>query len=191
MLVMRGGGSARNDHAAAASPSSAAAATGRGQRRRRDFATAIGPWIVTKDELAGRLRPSPKGNVLDARMTAHVNGVPVSDGNVAQMDWTFAEIVRLRKEPPPEEELAGIRAYTAGLFVLRNSSPRGILGQFAFMDTQGLPENYLNTYVEKVNAVTRADVQRLAETYLDPGKMAIVVVGDKAAVEESLQPYRK
>jgi predicted Zn-dependent peptidase len=103
----------------------------------------------------------------------------------------FAEIGRLRKEPPPEEELAGIRAYTAGLFVLRNSSPRGILGQFAFMDTQGLPENYLNTYVEKVNAVTRGDVQRLAETYLDPGKMAIVVVGDKAAVEESLQPYRK
>lgn len=102
----------------------------------------------------------------------------------------YAEINRLRREPPPEEELQGIRSYTAGLFVLRNSSPNGIIGQLSFVDTQGLPDSFLNTYVQKVNAVTRADVQRLAETYLDPSKMAVVVVGDKAAIEESLKAYK-
>ncbi len=65
-----------------------------GPAKGKDFATAIGPWLVTKDELSGRLRPSPKGNVLSARMTADVNGVRVSDGDVAQMDWTFAQIVQ-------------------------------------------------------------------------------------------------
>jgi fumarylacetoacetate (FAA) hydrolase len=65
-----------------------------GPAKGKDFATAIGPWLVTKDELAPRISPSPKGNVLTARMTADVNGVRVSDGNVAQMDWTFAQIVQ-------------------------------------------------------------------------------------------------
>ena len=102
----------------------------------------------------------------------------------------YAEINRLRQEPPPEEELQGIRAYTAGLFVLRNSSPRGIINQLSFVDTQGLPDSYLNSYVQKVNAVTRADVQRLAETYLDPAKLVVVVVGDKAAIEGSLKAYK-
>ena len=64
-----------------------------GPAKGKDFATAIGPWLVTKDELSDRLSPSPKGNVLRARMRAFVNGIPVSDGDVAQMDWTFAQIV--------------------------------------------------------------------------------------------------
>jgi predicted Zn-dependent peptidase len=41
--------------------------------------------------------------------------------------------------------------------------------------------------VQRVNAVTREDVQRITETYLNPGKMTLVVVGDKAKVEESLK----
>ena len=64
-----------------------------GPAKGKDFATSIGPWLVTKDELSARLTPSPKGNVLSARMTAHVNGVKVSEGDVSQMDWTFAQIV--------------------------------------------------------------------------------------------------
>lgn len=65
-----------------------------GPAKGKDFATGLGPWLVTKDELAARLERTPKGNVLHARMTAEVNGVRVSDGNVDQMNWTFAEIVR-------------------------------------------------------------------------------------------------
>ncbi len=65
-----------------------------GPAKGKDFATALGPWLVTKDELAERLTPSPKGNVLSARMTATLNGDLLSDGDVSQMSWTFAEIVR-------------------------------------------------------------------------------------------------
>jgi fumarylacetoacetate (FAA) hydrolase len=65
-----------------------------GPAKGKDFATALGPWLVTKDELAPQIVSSPKGNVLSARMTARVNGVLLSEGDVARMDWTFAEIVQ-------------------------------------------------------------------------------------------------
>ena len=64
-----------------------------GPAKGKDFATAIGPWLVTADELALRLSASPAGNVLHAEMTAEVNGVRVSRGDAADMHWTFAQIL--------------------------------------------------------------------------------------------------
>ena len=43
--------------------------------------------------------------------------------------------------------------------------------------------------MQKVNAVTRKDVQRITETYLNPAKMTYEVVGDKAKIEETLKSY--
>lgn len=108
----------------------------------------------------------------------------------ASLKEIFGEIERMRKEAPPQAELQGIQNYMTGLFVLRNSAHFGIIGQLAFADSQGLGDDYLNTYVQKVNKVQRSDVQRVTESYLDPGKMTIVVVGDKAKIDESLKPYR-
>lgn len=102
----------------------------------------------------------------------------------------LAEINKMRKEAPPEGELKGIQNYMSGLFVLRNSSNFGIIGQLAFADSQGLGDAYVNSYVQKVNGVTRADIQRVTESYLNPNKMTLVIVGDKAKIEESLKPYR-
>jgi predicted Zn-dependent peptidase len=59
------------------------------------------------------------------------------------------------------------------------------------VDLQGLGEDYLKTYVRKVNAVTPADVQRMAGQYLKPEEMTIVVVGDKAKIQEQLTPYEE
>jgi len=102
----------------------------------------------------------------------------------------FYEINRLRKDPPSEAELQGIQNYLAGLFVLRNTiSPDAIIGQLHFVDAQGLDRSYLSTYVEKVMKVTPADVQGMAETYIVPNKMTIVVVGDKSKVGDQLKPY--
>jgi predicted Zn-dependent peptidase len=99
------------------------------------------------------------------------------------------EIGRLRKEPPAPQELKGVLNYMSGVFVLQNTSNQGIIGQLAFVDLHGLKDDYLKTYVQKVNAVTRQDVQRITETYLNPTKMTYVVVGDKAKIEESLKVY--
>ena len=67
-----------------------------GPAKGKDFSTVIGPWLVTPDELEDRLVPAKEGHVgnnYNLAMKCWVNGVQVSEGNVAQMDWTFAEIL--------------------------------------------------------------------------------------------------
>ena len=95
-----------------------------GPAKGKDFATAIGPWLVTKDELFSRISPSPRGNVLHARMTAHVNGVQVSEGNVAQMNWTFAQIVQRAADGVTLEpgEVIGSGTVGTGCFLELNGS---------------------------------------------------------------------
>jgi zinc protease len=103
----------------------------------------------------------------------------------------FYEIDRLRKEPPTQEELDGIKNYLAGIFVLQNSSRAGVVAQLIFRDFQGLGADYLSTYVQKVHAVTPQQVQQMAAKYLNPDQMTIVVVGDKSVIAEQVAPYEK
>jgi fumarylacetoacetate (FAA) hydrolase len=66
-----------------------------GPAKGKDFATTLGPCLVTRDELksSGRLTKTNKGEVLNATMKAFINGNQYSEGNVSQMDWTFAQII--------------------------------------------------------------------------------------------------
>ena len=67
-----------------------------GPAKGKDFSTVIGPWLVTPDELAQHLVPAKAGHVgnnYNLNMKCWVNGQEVSQGNVADMDWTFAEII--------------------------------------------------------------------------------------------------
>ena len=67
-----------------------------GPAKGKDFSTVIGPMLVTPDELEAfkiPAKPGHTGNNYKLRMTCHVNGVQVSEGNVGDMDWTFAEIL--------------------------------------------------------------------------------------------------
>jgi predicted Zn-dependent peptidase len=99
------------------------------------------------------------------------------------------ETERLRKEPPTAEELSGIEKYVAGTFVLRNSTRAGIVAQLRFVDLHGLPADWLRTFVQRVEAVTPADVTRITRKYLDPARMTLVVVGDRKVIEDSLRQF--
>ncbi|MPZ19991.1 MAG: insulinase family protein [Luteitalea sp.] len=107
----------------------------------------------------------------------------------AAMREIFNEIQRLQEEAPSANELEGIQNYVAGIFVLRNSSREGVIGQLAFLGLHGLPDAYLTTYVKNVYAVTPTDVQRIAKDYLQDPTMTIVVVGDRAQIREQLTPF--
>jgi len=102
----------------------------------------------------------------------------------------FGEITRLQKEPPGSPELKGIQNYLSGLFVIQNSSRSALIGQLQYVDFQGLGADYLKTYVAKVNAVTPAEVQKMAGQYIKPEEMTVVVVGDKAKIQDQLAPYQ-
>src|SRR5215510_14081504 len=107
----------------------------------------------------------------------------------ASLKEIFAEIDKLAKEPPAEAELKGIQSYLSGLFVIQNSSRSALINQLRFVDFQGLGEDYLKTYVQKVNAVTPADVSKMTAQYIKPDQMTIVVVGDQSKVAEQVAPY--
>ena len=62
-----------------------------------------------------------------------------------------------------------------------------ISNQFANLLVYGLPDAYYNEYIAKINAVTLDDVNRVANKYLDPSKMAIVIVGDRKVIEPGLK----
>jgi len=64
-----------------------------GPAKGKDFATAIGPWLVTLDELEKYKIETPTGNLYDMEMKAIHNGKEVSKGNLKEMNWTFAEII--------------------------------------------------------------------------------------------------
>lgn len=67
-----------------------------GPAKGKDFATTIGPWLVTLDELQNFEVAAKEGHVgksWNLKMTCTINGVQVSQGNLADMDWTFAEII--------------------------------------------------------------------------------------------------
>ena len=74
---------------------------GLGPAKGKDFATSIGPYLVTPDELEDRILSDPKGigtgrsrgNRYDLTMTARVNGREYSRGNAKDMHWTFAELI--------------------------------------------------------------------------------------------------
>jgi fumarylacetoacetate (FAA) hydrolase len=67
-----------------------------GPAKGKDFSTVIGPYLITPDELNEYLvpaKPNHVGNNHNLTMKCFVNGIQVSEGNVADMDWTFAEII--------------------------------------------------------------------------------------------------
>ena len=67
-----------------------------GPAKGKDFSTVIGPWLVTTDELVDFEIPAKEGHVgksWNLNMKCWVNGIQVSEGNVGNMDWTFAEII--------------------------------------------------------------------------------------------------
>src|SRR6185437_3071394 len=67
-----------------------------GPAKGKDFATSIGPWLVTPDELdpyCVKAKEGHVGNQYNLAMKAYVNDIQVSEGNFSNMDWTFAEII--------------------------------------------------------------------------------------------------
>jgi zinc protease len=75
-----------------------------------------------------------------------------------------------------------IRRFPAGF-----ETVGAISAQLSNIVVYSLPESYFNEFIAKVNAVTIDDVNRVAKKYLDPDKMAIVIVGDRKVIEPGLK----
>ena len=96
------------------------------------------------------------------------------------------EVSKLLRERVGERELAGAQEYLTGSFPLTIETPSQIALQILNAVFFGLNMNDLQTYRERVNAVTVDDVQRVARSYLHPDKLTIVLVGDASAFVKQL-----
>lgn len=103
----------------------------------------------------------------------------------------FRELRRLRDEPVPAAELAKAKAYVTLGLPAEFETTRGAANQFADLLNNDLPLDTYNSFIPKVEAVTAADVQRVARRYIRPDEFAVVVVGDRAKIEAPIQALRE
>ena len=97
------------------------------------------------------------------------------------------ELRRIREEPVPEGELAKAKAYVTLGLPGDFETTGGAAARFREVLGYGLPLDYYDRYIERIGAVTAADVQRVARQYIDPDHFDIVVVGDKAQIEAGIR----
>jgi predicted Zn-dependent peptidase len=102
----------------------------------------------------------------------------------ATLTEIFYEMDRMRALPVTAEELASARSYMSGVFSLGVATQDGLLGQLSTVYLDRLPEDYLETYREKIRALTADDVLAAARRHFDSADAQIVVVGDRAQLAE-------
>lgn len=101
----------------------------------------------------------------------------------------FYELDRIRSEKVGETELADAKNFLTGVFPIRAETQEGLTNLIVNQNLYGLPEDYLQTYRETVDAVTADDVQRVAVKHVRPDEMAIVIVGDAKEVTPQVKEY--
>ena len=102
----------------------------------------------------------------------------------ASLTEIFYELDRLRSVPVPQAELADAQNYLSGIFSMGLATQEGLLSQFSTAELHELPEDYLETYRDKVRALNSADLLATARKYFDSANMQIAVVGDRAQIAE-------
>jgi zinc protease len=94
----------------------------------------------------------------------------------------FVELAKIH-EPVPNDELEKAKNYLALRMPRNFETTRGTADALAQAWVYDLPADYYTTYADRIRAVTAADVKRAADKYIVAGKLAVVIVGDRKAIE--------
>lgn len=121
----------------------------------------------------------------DIEATAEVRNEVTGDS----LKEFFYELERIRETPVGNEELADAKSFLTGVFPIRAETQEGLTNLIVNQQLYGLPDDHLQTYRANVDAVTTADVQRVANAYVRPAEASIVIVGDAAQVLDQAKGY--
>lgn len=119
------------------------------------------------------------------RATAEVR-TPVTGDSLKEF---FYELERIGNEPVSDKEIADAKSYLTGVFPIRLETQEGLTDQLVQIKMLNLPNDYLQTYRDRIQAVTVSEIQRVAQKYVKPDEAALIVVGDGASVMEQIKPY--
>jgi zinc protease len=108
-----------------------------------------------------------------------VNAAVRNDVVAATLTEIFYEMDRMRSLPVTAEELESARNYLTGVFSLGVATQDGLLTQLSTQYLDRLPEDYLETYRERIRALTADDVVLAARRHFDSANAQIVIVGDR------------
>jgi predicted Zn-dependent peptidase len=98
----------------------------------------------------------------------------------------FNELQAIQK-PVPDDELARAKNYVALRFPSAFETTGDISRRLEDVLVYHLPDDYFAKYVQNIQAVTAAEAQRMAQKYIQPGRFAVVVVGDLKAIEPGIR----
>ncbi|MBI5709026.1 MAG: insulinase family protein [Candidatus Eisenbacteria bacterium] len=99
-----------------------------------------------------------------------------------------AELQRMVEHPPEEAEVARARRSFQGVFPLQFETLGALIAQWMAAVSYGLPADYLESYRERVGAVTAEQVAAAARRWLSADRLAIVAVGPAAELKPRLEP---
>ncbi|HEX5874787.1 MAG TPA: hypothetical protein VFY60_09085, partial [Pyrinomonadaceae bacterium] len=110
-------------------------------------------------------------------------------------DKTDAALVEFMKEfkgilgakPITDEEIKTAKESLIQRLPQGFASVSGISNAITSLVTQGLPDDYYQTYAKNISAVTKEDLMRVAKRYIDMNHFAIVIVGDRSKIEGPLK----
>jgi predicted Zn-dependent peptidase len=99
----------------------------------------------------------------------------------------FMKELRAIRDTIPKDELEKTKRYLQLQLPGRFETTGGIAGQLSQLVTYDVPLMFYNSYTQEIANVTQADVERVARQYVDPDKLAIVIVGDRKSIEPTLR----
>ncbi len=103
-----------------------------------------------------------------------------SDTTVQATKAMLDEIDKLKTEPFTEAELTSARDQLLNSFIFHYDTKEKILTEAVTLAFYGYPQDFLDKYRAGIEAVTTADVERVAKKYIDPSKLAVLVVGNQS-----------
>ncbi len=140
-------------------------------RSQHELAYGVWAWMIT-------------GN--HHRMPFTVGVDTKSESTVEAIELIIEELVRVREEPVTQEELDRAKEGLKNSFVFNFSSPYSIARRKASYEFHGRPQDYLDTYLAKVDAVSAEDILAAARARIHPEEMAILVVGKSEDFDKPL-----
>lgn len=99
------------------------------------------------------------------------------------------EFQKMREQPVPPEELDNAKRALVANFALGLENQAGVLRQIMSLREYGLPADYWDTYPNKIMAVTAADVQRVAKSYVPLDNLQLIVVGDASKIRDVVSKF--
>lgn len=110
-----------------------------------------------------------------------------TESTLQALDLILENFEKMAAEPVPAPELEGRKAYLTGTFVLQTEIPESLSNLLVTAMINGLGKESVESYRERIDAVTAADVQRFARERIHPDRALIVLVGNASAFREELE----